>query len=84
MFAMCNGESRPGPLEVWIKALPEAQEGLVASDPKRFLAPPTWVTTGVDRRAPPSQDRLVRGDGSRAGGVPDDGSKEARDPLDPD
>ncbi len=40
MFAMCNGESHPGPLEVWIKALPGAQEALVASDPKRYFVPP--------------------------------------------
>jgi hypothetical protein len=40
MFAMCNGESNPGPLEVWIKALPEAQEAFVASDPKRYFVPP--------------------------------------------
>lgn len=39
MFAMCNGESHPDPLEACINVLPEAPEALVASDPKRFFVP---------------------------------------------
>jgi predicted DNA-binding protein (MmcQ/YjbR family) len=46
MFAMCNGESHPGPLEVWAKARPEAQELLSRPTQGDTSCPLMWVTRG--------------------------------------
>jgi len=74
MFSTCNGESHPGPLELWIKALPEAQEVLVASDPKRYSVAPYRPFIGMNRCAGQGVHRR----GSRARVLREDRSEAAR------
>ncbi|MCC7052849.1 MAG: MmcQ/YjbR family DNA-binding protein [Gemmatimonadaceae bacterium] len=70
MFASASTHHGAGRPAAWIKAMPENQRLLIASDPDRYFSPPYvgpggWVGVWLDRRPPWSAVRELLEDGYR-------------------